>query len=77
MPLIYGLIWNTPQAILDLLTDNVFFLTEDNLQELFPLMVKDKDIKVMFNFEAIVSYFNDFFTKYTKIFKESPSQNHR
>ena len=60
MPLIYGLIWNTPQTILDLITGSQFFLTEDSIDELFPLMVKDKGIKVMFNFEVIVSHLRAF-----------------
>ena len=57
MPLIYGLIWATPQTVLDSLTGNIFFLTEGSIQELFPIMVEDKGIKVLFNFEAIVSEF--------------------
>ena len=54
MPLIYGLIWITPRAVLDALAGNIFFLKEDNIQELFPLMVKDMGIKVIFNFEVIL-----------------------
>merc|ERR1719369_1191154 len=53
MPLIYGLISVTPRSVLDALAGNIFFLTEDNIQDLFPLMVKDMGIKVMFNFEVI------------------------
>ena len=56
MPLIYGLIWVTPRAVLDVIVGDVFFLREDSLQELFPLMVKDMGIKVLFNFEVIVRF---------------------
>ena len=40
--------------MLDRLTGNSFFLKKKNIQDLFPAMVKNMNVNVMFNFEVVV-----------------------
>ena len=55
VPTLYGLIWATPQALFDMLTlKGVKSLKEGTIDEIFPLMVKDKNIQVKFHFDVKV-----------------------
>lgn len=55
MPAIYGLIRTTPRYVVDVLIGKqTKFFKERTFDELFQLMVKDKDIAVKFNYEVLV-----------------------
>ena len=55
VPALYGLIWGTPMKLFDGLTGvGVKALKEGSIDELFPMMVKDQNIPVKFNFDVKV-----------------------
>ena len=56
-PAVYGMIWATPTLLVDGLAATVKLLPSGALSELFPLLIEDQDIPVMFNFEVNVKLF--------------------
>ena len=57
LPAIYGLIWCTPNMIVDIIALKGKQLQKGSIADLFPLMVKEQNVSVVFNFEVTVSKF--------------------
>lgn len=56
MPAIYGLIFITPSVVVDYLGERqINFFRDRTIDQLFQLMIKDKNIPVKFDYDVIVS----------------------
>eukprot|EP00093_Oithona_nana_P004323 04323.XXX_83947_85710_1 [CDS] Oithona nana genome sequencing. len=53
VPVIYGLIWATPLAVFDLFVVGSKALKNKSIGQLFPKMVEDEDLDVVFNFNVV------------------------
>ena len=54
VPAIYGLIWATPRVLFDLLLNRASkALKNKSIAQLFPKMVEDENLDVVFNFDVV------------------------
>ena len=60
LPTIYGMIWCTPNMMVDIIAFKAKQLQRKSIADLFPLMVEDQDIPVYYDFEVTVSIVNTF-----------------
>ena len=60
LPTIYGMIWCTPNMMVDIIAFKAKQLQRKSIADLFPLMVEDQDIPVYYDFDVTVSIVNTF-----------------
>ena len=55
LPTIYGMIWCTPNMMIDIIAFKAKQLQRKSIADLFPMMVEDQNIPVLYDFEVNVS----------------------